>query len=296
MNPNQGGTRSAASRQVHGLVVAGLVSQRGAARLAWALTALSPLLLVLAVVLLVLNRNLGFRALSPHLLLVPGFGVVGLVLAMRRPGHAIGWLFVGMGLVAAVQAFAFEYAARGYATAPWVCEDSGHAEDRCARVPDRQDARTLRRWTRSTSVRAGLAQRPRIVLLAADGKTNTQIAATVGCSRPAVIRWHSRYTTHGLDGLVDQPRSGRPAPSAMPDAPRSSPPPWPAHPSALAPLTGRPAPWPTILGSARMTVARVWADHDLAPHRVETFKFSTDPELLAKVTDICGLYLEPPAR
>jgi hypothetical protein len=66
MNPNQGGTRSAASRQVHGLVVAGLVSQRGAARLAWALTALSPLLLVLAVVLLVLNRNLGFRALSPR--------------------------------------------------------------------------------------------------------------------------------------------------------------------------------------------------------------------------------------
>ena len=44
-----------------------------------------------------------------------------------------------------------------------------------------------------------------------------------------------------------------------------------------------------------MTVARVWADHELAPHRLETFKFSTDPELLAKVTDICGLYLEPPA-
>jgi transposase len=44
-----------------------------------------------------------------------------------------------------------------------------------------------------------------------------------------------------------------------------------------------------------MTVARVWADHDLAPHRLETFKFSTDPELLAKVTDLCGLYLAPPA-
>ena len=47
--------------------------------------------------------------------------------------------------------------------------------------------------------------------------------------------------------------------------------------------------------TSRMTVARVWADHDLAPHRIETFKFSTDPELLAKVTDLCGLYLEPPA-
>ena len=118
MNPNQGGKRSAASRQVDGLVVAGLVSERGAARLAWALTALSTVLLVLAVVLLLLNRDLGFKALSPHLFLVPGFAVVGLVLAVRRPGNAIGWLFVGMGVVAAVQAFAFEYAARALVTAP----------------------------------------------------------------------------------------------------------------------------------------------------------------------------------
>ena len=66
MNPNQGGKRSAASGHVDGPVVAGLVRERGAARLAWALTALSTVLLVLAVVLLVLNRNLGFKALSPH--------------------------------------------------------------------------------------------------------------------------------------------------------------------------------------------------------------------------------------
>jgi transposase len=44
-----------------------------------------------------------------------------------------------------------------------------------------------------------------------------------------------------------------------------------------------------------MTVARIWADHDLARHRIQTFKFSTDPELLAKVTDLCALYVEPPA-
>jgi hypothetical protein len=118
MNPNHGGKRSAASRQVDGLVVAGLVSERGAARLAKAMTALSTVLLVLAVVLLLLNRDLGFKALSPHLFLVPGFAVVGLVLAVRRPGNAIGWLFVGMGLIAAVQALAFEYAVRALVTAP----------------------------------------------------------------------------------------------------------------------------------------------------------------------------------
>ena len=93
-------------------------NQRGVGGLAWALTAGSALLLLLAVVLLALNRELGWRALSPHLFVVPGFAVVGLVLAVRRPGHPIGWLFVAMGLVAAVHGFAFEYAVRALATAP----------------------------------------------------------------------------------------------------------------------------------------------------------------------------------
>lgn len=91
---------------------------RGARGLAWALTAGSALLLLLAVVLLALNRELGWRALSPHLFVVPGFAVVGLVLAVRRPRHPIGWLFVAMGLVAAVHAFAFEYAVWALATTP----------------------------------------------------------------------------------------------------------------------------------------------------------------------------------
>ena len=121
MKTNQSGKRSAASRPVDGLVGSSLVSAHAATRLAWTLTALSALLLVLAVVLLVLNRDLGFRVLSPHLFVVPGFAVVGLVLAVRRPGHAIGWLFVGMGLVAAVQAFAFGYAARAFVTASGRC-------------------------------------------------------------------------------------------------------------------------------------------------------------------------------
>jgi hypothetical protein len=118
MKTNQDGKRPAARRQVDGPVGSSLVSAHGVTRLAWALTALSALLLVLAVVLLVENRDLGFRALTPHLVLVPGFAVVGLVLAVRRPGHAIGWLFAGMGLVAAVHSFAFEYAARALVTAP----------------------------------------------------------------------------------------------------------------------------------------------------------------------------------
>ena len=157
------------------------------------------------------------------------------------------------------------------------------------------DAVTLGRWARSTSVSAGLAMRARIVLLAAEGHTNTQIASLVGCSRQAVVRWRGRYGRHGLGGLDDQPRSGRPR--TINDARRAE--------IIAVTLAGPPAGlgithWSTRtlaghLKVSRMTVARIWADHDLAPHRIQTFKFSTAPELLAKVTDLCALYLEPPA-
>jgi hypothetical protein len=118
MKTNQGGKRSPASRRVDGPDGSSRVSAHVVTRLAWALTALSALLVVLAVFLLVLNRDRGVRALTPHLVLVPGFAVVGLVLAVRRPGHAVGWLFVGMGLVAAVHSFAFEYSIWGLVTGP----------------------------------------------------------------------------------------------------------------------------------------------------------------------------------
>src|SRR5829696_1042645 len=75
------------------------------------------------------------------------------------------------------------------------------------RVGDREE---LERLTRSSSVRAGLAQRARIVLLAADGLSNTRIAELMGVSRPTVIGWRARYAARGLAGLDDQARSGRP--------------------------------------------------------------------------------------
>ncbi len=68
----------------------------------------------------------------------------------------------------------------------------------------------LVRLMRASSVRAGLAQRARIVLLAAEGESNTAIADKVGVSRPTVIGWRARYARSGLAGLADEPRSGRP--------------------------------------------------------------------------------------
>jgi Winged helix-turn helix len=113
-----------------------------------------------------------------------------------------------------------------------------------------QDEQTLRRWTRSSSIRAGLAQRARIVLAAAQGLSNTQIAEQVGCSRPTVVRWRGRYAAKGLAGLADRPRSGRPR-TVRRDrrteivATTQQPPP-----SSWASPTGPPARLPAIWGSA----------------------------------------------
>jgi transposase/transposase-like protein len=154
--------------------------------------------------------------------------------------------------------------------------------------PDRQE---LVRLTRSSAARAGLAQRARIVLLASQGMSNTAIADAVGVSRPTVIGWRARYAARGLDGLLDRPRSGRPR---MVD-----------HRKVVA-ATLRPPPkrlgvthWSSRLlarhlGVSNGTIARAWREYGVAPWRVETFKFSTDPELVAKVTDVVGLYLAPP--
>jgi transposase len=156
------------------------------------------------------------------------------------------------------------------------------------------DRSRLEALTRSSSVRAGLAQRARIVLLAADGLPNAEIARRTGTSRPTVVGWRARYDEGGIAALADQPRSGRPPQIDEIEV-------------VVATLAdqGRP---PQRLGvthwSARLlaaelgisfaTVARIWRKWKLQPWRVQTFKFSTDPELDAKIRDIVGLYLNPP--
>jgi len=153
------------------------------------------------------------------------------------------------------------------------------------------DLEELARLTRASSVRAGLAQRARIVLLAADGESNTAIADKVGVSRPTVIDWRNRYADRGIAGLDDDPRSGRPR---MIDhreivaVTLKSPPKKYGVTHWSSRLLGR------HLGISNGTIAKAWRDYGVAPWRVETFKFSTDPELVAKVTDIVGLYLAPP--
>jgi len=148
------------------------------------------------------------------------------------------------------------------------------------------DQKVLQEWTRASSISAGLAQRARILLLAAEGHSNTEIGRRVGVSLPTVRSWRGRYGDGGLEALGDLPRSGRPAvhdQTTIIAATLEPPPPalgvthWSAR--LLA----------DHLGISFATVARTWRRWGLAPWKAETFKFSTDPELEAKVRDVVGL-------
>jgi len=87
------------------------------------------------------------------------------------------------------------------------------------------DLAALCKWAQASSIPAALAQRAKLLLLAADGVSNTEIAHRLGVSRPTVIGWRRRYAREGLAGLTDRLRPGRPQTSAVPAAPRSWPPP-----------------------------------------------------------------------
>ncbi len=146
---------------------------------------------------------------------------------------------------------------------------------------------------RSSTAEAGLAQRARIVLLAAEGLPNTEIARRVGVSRPTVIQWRDRYSSGGVNSLGDLDRSGRPPvidDAAVVIATLQAPPDSLGVTHWSARLLAR------ELGISFASVARIWREWNLQPWRRETFKFSTDPELDAKVRDVVGLSLNPPAK
>lgn len=153
------------------------------------------------------------------------------------------------------------------------------------------DRQKLVSLTRSSTVTAGAAQRARIVSLAADGVSNTEIAARAGVSRPTVIGWRARYEQSGLAGLVDRARPGRPRPldhGEIVSATLTPPPPKLGVTHWSSRLLAK------YLRISFSAAAKAWREYGIQPWRDETFKFSTDPELVAKVTDVVGLYLDPP--
>ena len=154
------------------------------------------------------------------------------------------------------------------------------------------EERELRALLRRPSVSQQQALRARIVLRAAEGATNTQIAAEAGVSLPTVGLWRRNFSQRRLDGLADAPRSGRPRTVDDDEvagvlAMTLGPPPdgttqWSVRRLAAA------------TGVAPTTVHRIWRDHKLKPHQVRSFKFSRDPQLAEKIVDVVGVYLDPP--
>jgi transposase len=156
------------------------------------------------------------------------------------------------------------------------------------------DRRELESLASRRKTAQGLAQRARIVLLAAEGAENKDISRRLGAAPNTVGKWRRRFAEHRLDGLLDEPRPGAPRQIGddaigetirltLETTPRDATH-WSLRSMARA------------VGFAPSTIHRIWKAFNLQPHRTETFKLSTDPLFVDKVRDIVGLYLAPPER
>ncbi len=156
-----------------------------------------------------------------------------------------------------------------------------------------EERATLTKWSRGRSTPSRLVLRARIVLAAAAGRENKDIAAEFGCTRRTVGTWRNRFAESRVTGIEqDAPRGGRtPSTRAAVEA-------------EIIRKTTQETPrnatqWSTRslaaeLGCSDTTVYRVWRDNGLQPHRTKGFKVSNDPQFAEKLVDIVGLYLNPP--
>jgi transposase len=148
------------------------------------------------------------------------------------------------------------------------------------------------RWSRRAKSSQALALRCRIVLACAEGMSNAEVAQQFRISRPTVGKWRSRFVDDRLDGLVDEPRPGRP-PSITVDQ---------IEDVVVATLEETPSNathWSRTSmaqrsGLSKSTIGRIWRTFELKPHRADTFKLSTDPLFVEKLYDVVGLYFNPP--
>lgn len=157
----------------------------------------------------------------------------------------------------------------------------------------RSDRKELEAWLRAQTMPHALAVRARIVLGSAQGESIRELAERLDVSQPTVCRWRDRYRKLGIAGLKTRARSGRRrrithAQERGVVAATMRPPQAATHWSAVR--------LAKAVGLSPATVHRIWQKYGLQPHRVEHFKFSTDPEFETKLADIVGLYLDPPER
>ncbi|MBM3706029.1 MAG: IS630 family transposase [Actinobacteria bacterium] len=157
------------------------------------------------------------------------------------------------------------------------------------------ECQTLKTWAQARSIPARLVQRANIIVMAACGISNQDIAKKLNISRPTVQLWRSRFLSLRLSGLKkDAPRPGRiPKISqakikAVIEATINTTPPNATHWSTRAMAKAQ--------GLSEATVRRIWKKHNLKPHLTKTFKLSNDKHFVQKLYDIVGLYLNPPDK
>lgn len=150
----------------------------------------------------------------------------------------------------------------------------------------------LVRLTNRARVNRSLAFRAKVVLACADGQTNSVVARTHRTTNQTVGKWRRRFVEHRLDGLYDEPRVGAPRKFSDDDV------------EAVIVKTLESTPkgrthWSTRkmadkAGMSHTLVAHIWRTFGLQPHLSESFKMSPDPQLVAKLRDVVGLYTNPP--
>jgi transposase len=157
-----------------------------------------------------------------------------------------------------------------------------------------QERDMLQQWARRPKSAQALAQRARIILTCAEGRTNIQAASELRLTAQTIGKWRGRFLQKRLDGLLDEPRPGTPRRLSDADVERvlvmtlESTPKGATH-------------WSTrsmaeACGLSRCSINRIWRAFALAPHRTENFKLSKDPLFIEKVRDIVGLYMAPPDK
>jgi len=154
------------------------------------------------------------------------------------------------------------------------------------------DLAILKNLAASPATRQGLAIRARILQLSIEGLTLDEIKEETGASHPTVIAWRKRFREHGMAGLEDSPRSGRPTTLDEKTIEK------------VIKMTVEQIPQEATFWSERLMakyagistsrVRKIWASADLRPHRVKNFKNSNDPNFVEKVSDVVGLYMNPP--
>jgi transposase len=160
-------------------------------------------------------------------------------------------------------------------------------------VLSEDERETLQRWARRPTTGQALALRCRIVLGAADGALNRDIARELRCNAVTVGKWRARFAAKRLDGLIDEPRPGQPRKitdeiveqvivTTLEEIPPDGATQWSTRSMAAK------------VGLNQTAISRIWRAFGLKPHRIEDFKLSTDPQFVDKVRDIVGLYLNPP--